>query len=235
MKSRVDIPGIDQVVSRQVNRWVQEQHARADSPRGVVPPGPYVTISRQTGSGGAILGQTLADRLGWRLYDRALLEEMSEQTRTSSEALAELEKGPHNVLHDAIVMALDRSYPGHHGYLKAMIATLTQVGVRGNAVILGRGAHYLLPPACGVRIRLIAPLEQRLEQVARARNLGLEDAAAWVRRADENQNSLVRNILHKDLDDPTAYDLVVNLAHLDLEGAEAVVLTLLRTKLDLAC
>jgi cytidylate kinase len=232
MKSRVDIPKIDQVVSRQIGRWVQEHNIRARAGgRPAVTPGPYVTISREIGSGATALGQALAEDLRWKFYDRALLEEMSQQTKVSSDALEELEHGPHNVLHDAIVMALDRTYPGHHGYLKAMIATVTRVGVQGKAIILGRGAHYLLPPEYGLRLRLIAPLDRRLERVAADRGLGLDDAAIWVRRADENQRSLVRNTLHKDLDDPGWYDLILNMAYLDVEKARTIVRTALREKL----
>jgi cytidylate kinase len=230
MQRPTTLRGIDQLVSRQVSQWLQEQHSKTPPGETPIRPGPYVTISRQIGSGGEQLGRRLAERLGWQYYDRGLLEEMAKRAHTSSEVLAELESGPHGALHDAIVMALDKDYPGHHGYVKAMIATVTRLGAQGKAVILGRGAHYLLPSDWGIRVRLIAPLAYRVRRICERRSLTRSEAESWIEQAEENQLALIRNTLHRNLEDPTAYDVVLNMADLTPEAAEAVVLAGLDAK-----
>ncbi len=226
-----NVPGIDQLVSRQVSAWLEDQKARSTSGKAAESrPGPYVTISRQVGSGGESLARRLAERLGWTFYDKALLETMSKRTQTSSEVLDALESGAHGALHEAITMTLNRHYPGHHVYLKAMVASVAEIGTSGRAVILGRGANYLLPPEHGVRVRMIAPLEYRLKNAQECHGLEAKQATAWLQEREKNQQDLVRKTLHRDLDDPSSYDVVVNMGGLTERCVEELVVVALKGK-----
>lgn len=235
MNVHVEIPQIQQIVARQIALWESERRAgegeRSDKSH---PPGPYLTVSRQHGSGGAELAQRVARRLGFDLLDRALLEQMAERAKVEASAMERVESGPHDRLREAIQLTLDRTYPGHHAYLKCLVAVVSSAAARGRVVMLGRGAHLVLPPDRGLRVRVLAPVELRIERVMHHRGCDRREASRWVREADEGQAALVRSLLHRDLDDPLAYDVVLNTADLSLEAAEECVLAALRAKVGSA-
>ncbi|MBQ9630378.1 MAG: cytidylate kinase family protein, partial [Treponema sp.] len=52
-----------------------------------------ITISRQFGSGGRIIAQDVATKLGWKFYDRELIEKISEKTGLAKEFIEE--RGEH--------------------------------------------------------------------------------------------------------------------------------------------
>ena len=233
MTSRIGIPHIEHIVSRNLSRWQSSQRGLEERQQSqkLERHGPFITISRQYGAGGRELGRRLALELGWKLYDRNLLEEMAKGGEAEAAALGKLEDGSHNAMTDAILMSLGRDYPGHHVYLKQMVAMVTSLGEEGQVVFVGRGAHLVLPPRYGVRIRLIAPLEQRAALISQERAISIEEAQIWVESADRNQEDMIRRLLHQDLNDVSAYDLVINMADVEIDTAVAVVRTLVERKL----
>ena len=68
-----------------------------------------------------------------------------------------------------------------------MIRVLLAVAARGDAVIVGRGAGFLLPAESTVHVRVIAPFERRVAYFAQSLRLSREEAAAEVRARDERR------------------------------------------------
>jgi cytidylate kinase len=228
MDKRVDIPRIQQIVTRQARLWEAQQRARAQREEEPRPGGgPCITLSREPGAGARELGRRIADHLGWQSFDRALLERVAERGQIDPAAVKRVEEGPHDHVHESVFMALDREYPGHHGYLKLLAATATSLAARGNVVLVGRGIHYILPRAWGIRARLVAPLSWRIGRVARINDWTQERAQKWIEETDRNQLELVRNVFHRDLRDPHDYDLVLNTAEVGMELAEKTLVGIL--------
>mgnify|MGYP006277679297 CR=1 FL=1 len=233
MDDSLEIPAVQRIVSRQLNKWAIEaraaderrefghEHARA------VPP--WVTISREPGSGARELAEILSKRLGYDVYGRELLERMAEGGPIARAAFERVESGPHDSLREAVFLSLDRAYPGHYTYLKRLVAIATALAARGNVILIGRGLHFVLPREHGLCLRLVASLERRIENVARQRNCSAREAELWIEQADRSQNELVRHILHRDLRDVHAYDMVLDTETLGIDTCANLVETALRT------
>ncbi len=233
MKSRLDIPHAEEIVSRNLAQW--ESRRRALEEEGLHPPerpGPYLSISRQAGSGAEALVEELSLRLGWRSYDRTLLEEMAHRARVDERVMERIEKGSHNSLHEAILLSLERGYPGHHVYFKHMAALVSSLGLEGRVILVGRGAHFLLPPEAGLRVRCVAPWEKRVEEIRRRHQCSLTEARERLERVDKRRREMVWKFFRRELDDVQAYDLVVNLGALDLKAAVEAVCSALEAKLQ---
>ena len=63
-----------------------------------------------------------------------------------------------------------------------------------------------------LHVRIVAPLERRIEQVSRAEGLSADAAHALVERRDKASADYLARFYHADVSDPTLYDLVVNTA-----------------------
>ena len=105
-----------------------------------------------------------------------------------------------------------------------MVRVIWGIARQGNAVIVGRGANWILDPLCGLRVRVMAPLEHRLQQLPEATKRG-------VLERDAEQVSFIQRVYGKCIDDPEGYDLMLNMQSMDFETAVDVVIAALRKKL----
>jgi hypothetical protein len=52
------------------------------------------------------------------------------------------------------------------GYVRHLVQTVLALGVHGECVIVGRGAAFILPAETTLRVRLVAPVKQRIATLA---------------------------------------------------------------------
>ena len=58
--------------------------------------GPCLLISRECGGGGSILGQELGTRLGWRVFDAKLVNEIAEAAHVHQHLIESVDEHIHN-------------------------------------------------------------------------------------------------------------------------------------------
>jgi cytidylate kinase len=110
-------------------------------------------------------------------------------------------------------------------YITVLQTTLLEFAEMDNAVLMGRGGQWLLRGIPHVlRVRVIAPFEQRVRQwIKRSADMTGETpnqraAADFVRRDDAEKNGRMRYLYEVDLGDPALYDMTVNMEHLNTEA-----------------
>jgi len=113
-------------------------------------------------------------------------------------------------------------------YLKHLTRVIGTIGRHGNAIIVGRGAGYILPPETTFRIKVIAPLEYRIESMMRIRSLPRADAQKYIEKRDGDRIAFVRKYFQADAMDPLNYDLVINTEKVGIEGAVDTILIAFR-------
>ena len=100
---------------------------------------------------------------------------------------------------------------------------VTTLGERGSAVILGRGAPFILPPKRALRILVVAPDDARAARIASEKSLSPKDARVDLARQDADRIEFLRRDFGVAPNDPQLYDLVVNTATLGPDAAVALV------------
>jgi cytidylate kinase len=116
-------------------------------------------------------------------------------------------------------------------YLQCLRQVVLSLGHHGDAVIVGRGAQYLLPPQCALRVRLVAPLEFRARTLAEHAGLSFKDARAKIKTTDITRTTFIWKTFHSSADSPLNYDLVINTAETGIAGATDIVIAAIATKL----
>lgn len=184
---------------------------------------PIVTISRGTMSGGARLAESLGSRLGLRVISREVVVEAAKIYGVSEEEIRKSLESPPGFW--------DTFARKRHHYILAVQATLAELVAEDNVVYHGIAGQLLLRELPNVlRIRLIAPPEQRIRAAMVQHNLSREEALRLIRKADEERAAWCRKVYDVDVTDPSLYDLVVNLGTVSLETATEMVADLLGRK-----
>jgi cytidylate kinase len=72
-------------------------------------------------------------------------------------------------------------------------------------------------------VRIIAPLEQRIDNVADKRGCSLAEAQEYVFKRDHDRRVFVMKYFHEDIADAAHYDLVVNRAEISIDEATRII------------
>lgn len=222
--------GMGRSASSQVERWIRFQEileriaAEPSAPPSVSEQlGPFVALSREAGSGGADIGRLLAERLGWSLYDRELVEEVAERLHVAPRFLELLDEVRTDWFRDALLELVDARLVHQDTYVRRLGRLMLLAAWEGEAVFVGRGAHLLLPAGNGLLVRVVAPRAFRMSRLAEREGVGLEAAARRMDELDEARQSYLRRNFRR-AEDP-GFDLVVDSSRLGIEGSVDVIVS----------
>ena len=205
----------EQIIEDQVQRW----HFSKRQPGKTKTPLKTITISREPGSGGDLIARGIAERLGYDLFHQKVLHEMARSAHVSRQVVQSLDEKGLNILEDWIASLIHRRHLWPDEYLQHLLKVIGTIGRHGNAVIVGRGANFLLPLNDSFRIRVIAPREFRAHKVSDTFGIPLEEAKRRILKTESDRKAFVRKYFYEDIADPANYDLVVNTGTISIDEA----------------
>jgi cytidylate kinase len=217
------IKSIDQILDQQIQKWNLEsqRQARAAAAR----PPLTVTVSRDVGCRGEQLARRLAQELRYDIFDQELIQQVADSAHISASVVATVDEKWRSVMEDWIAGWADHRSLWLDDYLKHLVKVVGAIGRHGRAVIVGRGANFILGRQKEFnvwRIRLIAPPERRAEALAQERRMAFEDALKFVARADAERQAFIRKYFNADINDPLNYDMVLNVENITVEEGTAL-------------
>ncbi|MCK5379406.1 MAG: cytidylate kinase-like family protein [Acidobacteria bacterium] len=204
--------------------------AEADTAtRGRPALGPYVTISRLSGSGGSSIARALAKEMGWEVLDRELVEGLARELELDPRRLELMDETRTNWLRDTIFNLLDSRLVLQDSYVTLLGRVMALAAHKGRVIFVGRAGNLVLPRDDGLRVRIVAPRPWRVRHTADREGLGEAAASERVASLDAARADFVRRHFRVDADDPSAFDLVLDAAALGSEG----VVTLIKTAMEI--
>jgi cytidylate kinase len=155
-----------------------------------------VTIAREYGSGGRLIGQELAKELGIAFYDRELIVLAAKESGLAEEFVQKME-------YKRIISFINNLYmtsyelPVSEKIFLVQCKVIRQVAEECSCVIVGRCADYVLrdKPNC-IRVFIHAPMEERIKrirEVYREEQPNLED---FIQKQDKNRASYYNYYTH---------------------------------------
>lgn len=162
-----------------------------------------ITISRQMGSLGFEIGNLVSDRLGYRIVWRELINEAAQRSGAPDVALA--------VIDELGLLGVTPSAKNSLAYLEAVRSVVLELASKGNVVMIGRAGQRILAGYPGtLHIRLIAPVDLRIQRIAKQQDIPIEAARAQIEASDQHRRQYLKRYYQADWEDPSLYDLVIN-------------------------
>ena len=207
-------PSIETIIKEQIEKWKKQTHSNV----------PVITISSQPGSGGRLLARGLAKRFTIDLFDRDMVKEIAESAHISGAVIETMEKERLSGIQDFISSLVNDRYLWPGVYLDHLMKVVAAIASHGNAIIVGRGANFLIPQNKRLSIRVIAPLDVRVENIAREFGVTHEEAKRRVINRENRRAAFIQQSFHADVADPLNYDLVINTHRLNLDATVGAVI-----------
>ncbi|MCX5834790.1 MAG: cytidylate kinase-like family protein, partial [Deltaproteobacteria bacterium] len=182
-----------------------------------------ITVSRESGSGGSEISRILAKDLGMDLMGGQIIQKVAESSKMSTKVIESLDEKAVSTL-DSLVTSMfsARSISGTE-YFRHLTQVILTIGKHGNAIVVGRGAHMILPKEGTFRLRFIAPMAFRIQNLMRSRDYTKKDAEEYIKKREGDRLAYLKKHFQSDPADPSQYDMVVNTEKMGLEGAAAAV------------
>ena len=195
-----------------------------------------ITVEREYGCGAGEISGELSARLGWKLWDQALTEEIARVANVDCSAVARCEgridSSFHRLAKTFWRASNERSMPlanAHYFDADRMVEigeqVMENVARGGKCVIVGRGAPYFLRQHPNtLHIFLYAP---RAEKFRRLRALGKSEREAeeLLDTIDRDRIIFIKHYFNADWPTRSLYHMMINTAI----GNENVILTILNT------
>jgi cytidylate kinase len=166
-----------------------------------------ITISRQLGSSGLQVARLVAERLGYRLVWRELINQAALRASAPEMALA--------VIDELGLLDIQPTQEAVQAYHRAVRQVVTELADEGQVVILGRGGQAILHGRADVlSVLLVAPKEPRAARLASHHGISMRAALAQVHASDRYRRQYLKHNYQIRWDDPEYYDLILNTARL---------------------
>ncbi|MCX5829371.1 MAG: cytidylate kinase-like family protein [Deltaproteobacteria bacterium] len=200
-------------VESQIAKWnsYRDEHGKALSE-----PKPVITISREPGCGASQIAHDLAIKLGMDLMDSEILHMIAESAEVSEKVINTVDEKELTLRENMLNALFAERYLPPDSYLQVLTKVVSAISLHGNAIIMGRGVNFVLPPKETFRIRIIGPEDLKIKNCSQT---GKEDAKQYIRSMEEQRKVFAQKYFHADIDDSHGYDIVINMQSYTTAGA----------------
>lgn len=193
-----------------------------------------ITISRQLGSGGAYIGQKLANELKICYADREIITETAKKLSILEEGLQIRDEKLASFWQTSLQSCMYCSYgyippqiyvPTDRILFEAEAEVIQHIAKSNSAVIIGRCGSYILSDHPNhLSIFLHGDAQLRKKRVQELYNLNEEEAAKMISRSDKDRAQYHRTLTKMDWTDSRQYDLSIDTSKIGLDNSVELIL-----------
>lgn len=181
-----------------------------------------ITIGREYGSGGREIGLKLAERLGWKFYDRELIGELAEKIMMPVSIVAGSdEKAVRRNIFQEIFPVFANDAADQDKYIFDQQGKfIRELAEKGNCIFIGRRADYYLkdnPEA--FHLFLYADLDFRAARIAKSDNCSLEEAKERIATTDKRRRTSYEYTTGRSWGDMHNYDRLICTSSFGIDAA----------------
>jgi cytidylate kinase len=202
-----------------------------------------VTISREYGSGGGEIARRLATALSWKLIDHEVVVRVA-QSLGVSESEVEVHDEYTASFATRLLTTMSTVDPSmmvtddavditttEESYHDALVRVVDSVARQGKFVLVGRGGQAILANQHDIlHIRIVAPMEKRVQYVMQREGLDEDTARSRIQQKERQRGRYLHTHYHEHADDPHLYDLVINISVLSIDHAVELICQALSDK-----
>lgn len=191
---------------------------------------PFITIAREPGSGGVPIANAVAKKLGYLCLDEQVIDEIASSTKLRKDLIKAVDEKNRSHLEDIVQSLLNADYVDDLKYVKELTKVLVTYAIRGNVVIVGRGANFLTPFAKGLHMSITAPYEVRVKRAMDYEGFSRKKAEEVIAKVEKERKEFVKQYFRKDPSKINSYDVTLNTAYFSVEQSRDLIIDALRRK-----
>jgi cytidylate kinase len=180
-----------------------------------------ITVEREYGSGGAEIAKRIADRLGWKLWDQLLTNEIARLLECECRVVQQHEEKRDPLYHRLLMSFMRGSFEGSLNAPRLKMAdtdcvrevaerVVKRAAEEGQCVIVGRGsAHYLQSRRDAFHVFVYAPLNDKVRRL-KAGGKSESEAIQLAETVDRDRADFIRQYFGIEWPGRHRFDLMIN-------------------------
>jgi cytidylate kinase len=200
-------------------------------PPPAIPASLTIAISREAGSRGGTVARRAGKKLGWQVYDQELLEYAAQEGPFRQSIADSLSKPAAEWAEERLQTLIREQNLSRHSAILELARVVLALGAQGEAVVIGRGAGCILPPASTLNVRIVAPLADRIAYMSQYLLRSEQETANEVELRDHLRFEFVTTHFHRQPTEVYQYDLILNSSSLGEETCAELIAQAARAKL----
>lgn len=199
-----------------------------------------ITIGRQCGSGGKLIGEMLAGKMGVKCYDKELLAMAAKHSGLCKELFEKHDERPtssflYSLVMDSYSMGYTASgysdMPINHKIFLAQFDTIKKLADEASCVIVGRCADYALEDYPNVvSVFITGDDKDKLKRLQELYKVDESKAKDIMIKTDKQRSNYYNYYSNKKWSDPRSYDLCINSSKVGADGAVDVIMNFAKVK-----
>ncbi len=171
-----------------------------------------LTISREYGSGGREVGCAVVKEMAYEYVDK---EKMLMVIRSAGPKWEQWARD----LDEHCPSVWEKYDWSFRGFAALIQSAIFDSALKDNVVIMGRGGNFLLKDlSCSYRIRVIAPIDERIDRIIQREGLD-KGTARWIcEKTDSERSCFLHAIYGRHWDEQAEYDAVFDTGRRSIEG-----------------
>lgn len=221
-------------------KYLEDRYKYEVSTEELRSPGPVITISRDFGCPANLCANDLAEILTkrgdgdeehWKVISKEILEQAAKELGLTPEKIEFVFNFEKRSMVDEMLEALSAKYYKSERKIRSTIKDVIRaMGENGRVIIVGRaGSAILQDIPNSLHIKLIAPLDYRVDGVSRRHQISHSDARKLTLDMDKKR-TLLRNEFAGKKVSTEDYDLILNCKNLKSDEVVEIVATAAEVK-----
>lgn len=193
-------------------------------------PHPFITVAREPGSGGSPIAQSVAKKLNFEFVDEQIIENIATSARKRKAIIKAVDEKHRGAIADMVHATLNTEYVNDLKYTTELVKVIISYANKGNVVILGRGANFILPFAHGLHVNITAPYAVRVQRAMDYEGHTRQKARQVIANVDKERREFVKQYLNHNIDKKNAYDITLNTTYFAVDQARDVIIDIFTKK-----
>lgn len=179
-----------------------------------------ITIGRQLGSDGKVIGKALAEKLGYKFYDKELITRIAKESGLSESFFDELDEKPTNSLLYSLAMGVQSGYGIYYAHNEMLNSDslfrmqgelIKTIAEEGPCVIVGRCADYVLRDnPYLIKLFLHASPENRIKRLMERNDMTEKEARSAINKADKRRSNYYNFYTNRTWGSVNNYNLCID-------------------------
>ena len=192
-----------------------------------------ITLARQHGSAGREIARELAARLGYRCYDKEIVDEAAENSSICPELINSFDEKRVSPF-----MIQSSQYPGmSHGIglniqvASAQFDVIRRIAEKGDCIFVGRCADYILRSRTDmVRVFIMGDYQSKIKCIMDRQGVTEEAAKKKIKEVDKDRSSYYKYYTDQVWGDVNNYDICVNSSRIGVDGTVDMIIEYIRRR-----
>lgn len=212
MSDVLPVATTEKIIAQKIQEWEEKRkEEKRQAEKDKITVHPFLGISRDLGCGEEKVIPLLEKTLGWKVYGRSLLDHIAERDSLSRKFIETLDEQKQSLLDNWVNFLIRSGAVLQDDYILKISRLMKVIIANESAIILGRGVNYILADNKeGLRIRLTADFDHRVNNIIAVRNISEDEAKKLIKETDAKRQTFFSHHFGNKDDKSIGIDITFN-------------------------